>query len=40
MFEGNSEIVQRMLNNGAEVDWKDDFGRTPMHYAVEQGNIF
>ncbi|XP_044729331.1 uncharacterized protein LOC123292680 [Chrysoperla carnea] len=37
--EGDVQTVQRLLNDGANVNDKDVDGRTPLHFAVSNGHI-
>lgn len=36
--EGSDEIVRLLIGRGADVEAKDDYGLTPLHYAVREGN--
>ena len=36
---GNVPIAQLLLDNGANVNFRDEMGRTPLHYAAGEGNL-
>ena len=36
---GNFAVVKYFVSQGADVDAKDNFGRTPLHFAVFSGNV-
>ena len=38
MMQGNIETVRLMLNQGVEVNYRDDYGNTPLHHAAEKGD--
>ena len=35
---GNIEVVKQHIADGADVDAKDEFGRTPFHFATFYGH--
>ncbi|KAK2710168.1 ankyrin-3-like [Artemia franciscana] len=35
VINGDIEGLKMIINQGAEIDSKDDFGKTPLHYAIE-----
>lgn len=37
--QGNSHVVQLLLGYGADIDAVDEYGRTPLHYAVQNNHI-
>lgn len=37
--EGDQEIVEMLLENGADVNLQDDWGVTPLHYASRKGHL-
>ena len=37
--DGNIEAVKRHLEAGADVNTKDEFGRTPLHFTTFYGHI-
>ena len=37
-YKGNLFIVQRLLDNGCDIEAKDILGRTPIYFAVLFGN--
>jgi len=36
---GCEEILEMLLNHNADVNSEDSFGRTPLHHAIENGNL-
>ena len=38
VFDGNIEAVKQHLDAGADVNTKDEFGRTPLHFATFYGH--
>lgn len=34
---GRLDVVRRMLTGGADVNWQDEFGYSPLHLAIYQG---
>lgn len=40
VYAENSAVLQMLLNNSAvQVDKRDKFGQTPLHYAVKNFNL-
>ena len=37
-YGGNYEIVQLLLENGADINAQDKYGMTPMHHTAIRGN--
>jgi len=37
--EGNIEAVKQAIADGADANTKDDDGRTPLHYAANEGHM-
>lgn len=37
--DDNMDEFKRMIHEGADINQKDDFGRPPLHVAVNMGNI-
>jgi ankyrin repeat protein len=37
--DNNYDVAIKLLEAGAKVDQKDEYGKTPLHYAAEAGNI-
>lgn len=37
--QGNTDAIQVLTNNNANINITDDYGQTPLHLAVEQGNV-
>ena len=35
---GHKEIVELLITNGADMDGKDKYGNTPLHYAATWGH--
>lgn len=35
---GNDKIVHFLLKNGADINHRDNFGRTPLQASIEKGN--
>ena len=35
--QGQTETVIALIDNGADIEAKDDSGETPLHWAVERG---
>ena len=36
-YDCHPEVVEFLINNGAEVNVTDDQGNSPLHYAKEKG---
>ncbi|WP_333638633.1 ankyrin repeat domain-containing protein [Pyrobaculum aerophilum] len=36
---GEAELLTRLLNEGCSPDVQDDYGRTPLYYAAERGDV-
>lgn len=39
LFLGSEEIAHLLIKNGANSSLKDDFGKTALHLAAENGNL-
>jgi ankyrin repeat protein len=37
--KGDKKVVKLLLENGAQPDFEDEEGQTPLSRAVEEGNI-
>ena len=37
IWDGNIERVKRLIDNGADVNFRDDYDYTPLHWAVREG---
>lgn len=36
--DGSEELINLLIDNGAEIAAKDNLGRTPLHYCAESGH--
>jgi hypothetical protein len=39
VYEGDLEKVKKLLDEGEDINAKDDYGRTPLHYASINGDL-
>jgi len=39
VYEGDLEKVKKLLDEGEDVNARDDYGRTPLHYASIYGIV-
>ncbi len=37
---GDLDLVKRLISKGADVNAKDKYGKTPLHYADDEGHIY
>ncbi len=40
LISGKDEVIQVLLNAGAEINHQDYKGNTPLHYASLYGNLW
>lgn len=39
-LSGQEKIAQLLIENGADVDGTNDFGKAPIHLASQRGNLY
>ncbi len=39
VIRGKHDVVEYLLDRGANPNLKDDYGNTPLHYAYENGDV-
>ena len=37
--EGNVDVVQALVSHGADINLRDKWGRTSLHYALSRGDV-